>query len=117
MEDLLARLESLLVRDRHHRLATEDDETALIGQRERVTQRTVAQPKLALVVDAPDIVRSQRLTQSRRLRRNAATLRALHHQARALKDVADRAHGWQLAVEAPLQDGLQLLGAPRRPPP
>src|SRR5690349_17681432 len=103
MKNLLASLASRLVGDRSHPLASEDEAAALVGQRERIAQRPISKPELALVVDAPDVVRRIRLAQRRRPRRHAWTRHSRLHETSTYEDVADGARRRQHTLQARLQ--------------
>src|SRR4029434_2649179 len=58
---LLADISRGFIADSAHALATHDAPAEMVGDRQRVAIAAIAQPKLALVVDAPDLVGNGRL--------------------------------------------------------
>jgi hypothetical protein len=63
-EYLLADLACGLVADRSHTFAPDDEAAELISNRQGIAVGVIPEPKLALVVDAPDIVRGSSLAKS-----------------------------------------------------
>jgi hypothetical protein len=117
LEYVLADVAGRFVADAVHRLARQQVATELVRDRQRVAVRMVPEPELALVVNAPGVVRPMdgaKVRRDRLVPRPMTTPRG--NEAGALKDVADRARGGELTPEASLQRHFQLLRPPRGMP-
>src|SRR6185369_11749698 len=113
-ENVLADLASRFVVDRPHPLAADDEAAKFVRDCQRVAVAAIAQPELALVVDAPDLIGRGYQALACQTRHVTSPLSTRLDQTVLRQHLADRAGRWKWPAQAPLQYLLELPRAPRR---